>query len=171
MTRINVITANTAGKCYEQFQEILYDSPLNIPQVFLFVGNPEGKKISWCPPCREAHPDFIKATKCYAGEGQFYVVTVGSKKEWVPRSWGENNPFKLKNPPMLEGVPTMEIYIRLQDEDKTKLRKLVRVLNPRYYDINYIIESYLPRYVTSIPVKEKTECTLSGCSGNMETTV
>jgi thiol-disulfide isomerase/thioredoxin len=168
MVQVNEITAKTADKCYQRFRELLYNSPLNIPQAYLFVGSPEGKKISWCPPCREAHPDFIKIAKDYADKGQFYTVTVGSKKEWIPEKWGEKNPFKVNNLPMIEGVPTMEIYIRLQDDAKTKLRKLVRVLDPRLSDMLYIIENYLPRYLASIHDKEKeeiTKCTVKGhCS-------
>jgi len=160
MVEVNEITARTSDQCYQKFRELLYNSPLNLPQVFLFVGSPEGKKMSWCPPCREAHPDFIRAIRDYAGRGQFYTVTVGSKEEWIPKDWGETNDFKTQNPPMIEGVPTMEIYIRLQDQAKTKLRKLVRVLDPRFNNINYIIECYLPWYMTSILDKEKTQCTL-----------
>lgn len=167
MVQVNEITAKTADKCYQQFRELLYNSPLNIPQAYLFVGSPAGKKISWCPPCRKAHPDFMKFAKNYDGKGQFYTVTVGSKKEWIPETWGEKNPFKVKTPPMIEGLPTMEIYIRLQDDDKTKLRKLVRVLDPRFDDINYVFWSYLPRYLASIPdkEKEKTHCTIKGPCG------
>lgn len=109
----------------------------------------------------------MKFAKNYDGKGQFYTVTVGSKKEWIPETWGEKNPFKVKTPPMIEGLPTMEIYIRLQDDDKTKLRKLVRVLDPRFDDINYVFWSYLPRYLASIPdkEKEKTHCTIKGPCG------
>lgn len=50
MVQVNEITAKTADKCYQQFRELLYNSPLNIPQAYLFVGSPAGKKYHGVHP-------------------------------------------------------------------------------------------------------------------------
>jgi thiol-disulfide isomerase/thioredoxin len=164
MDNVTKIAAKRVWATYLKFRELLFTAPLGVNQVFLYKGNPVGKLTSWCPPCREAYPDYIKAVKEYTGDAKFYVVFVGTKKEWAARDWGEVSPFKLLLP-FLSGVPTVEGYVRKEAPYGIATKRLFSDLEPRYNTFKQDFDKYLPKPKSPKSTKEskKGSCDTASC--------
>lgn len=146
MVEVKVISPDNVRDVYRQFLKIINTSPLKVAQMILYVGDPTGDEISWCPPCRKSHPDFMKAAEGYTGNlAQLYTVPVGPEEEWVKKT----NEFKMFYP-HLETVPTVEIYIRFAVEGQIRRRQFGRLLRPRFDDFMHLLNKYIPEKIAEL---------------------
>ncbi len=141
MVEVVEITGRSAWENYIEFRRILYNTRVDVPQVYLFEGSRECEGKSWCPLCVPVHPEFMRLARKYTDNVEFYTVEVGTLAEWKPEEWGEKNPFKLIKPPQIEGVPTLEIYKKYRSDGQIRQRRFISELNPPKSLLEYIFEN------------------------------
>jgi len=145
MVKVEEIPPGKVRDVYQEYLKLIDNSPVRVAQMILFVGDPECDKISWCPPCRKSHPDFMKAAEAYTGKlTQMYIFPIGPKDQWT-----EMNVFKMFYP-YLEGVPTVEVYIRYPVEDYIRRRKFGRLLSPRFNNFMHLLNEYIPEKIAEL---------------------
>jgi thiol-disulfide isomerase/thioredoxin len=169
MVRVEKLKQSDPWGNYRSFRELLYTCSLDIPQVFLFYGNPTEKEVSWCPPCRIVHPEFMKLAKAYNGIADVYTIPVGTEEQWKPTDLARMNPFKSFYPPMLQAVPTVLVYKRIERGKVIKVVEYLRKINPSTKFLREIFSEHVPELKQEEKGKKKVECTSKCRTGTIET--